>query len=183
MMSHLQQVGPLTLALFALWVMLSGKLDALHLLMGAASVITITLGTQRLFLLPPAIGPAALHPVQALPWRRLVLYVPWLFWQVVVSSIQVAYAVLHPAMPISPRLLRFRMELPHNLARLTLATSITLTPGTITLDVDGDEFLVHTLTDVSATGLNPAAGRAAMPQRVAALYSQPQQSHPTGASG
>jgi multicomponent Na+:H+ antiporter subunit E len=62
------------------------------------------------------------------------------------------------------------MELPHTLARLTLATSITLTPGTVTLDVDGDEFLVHALTLASANGLAPAAGEAAMPQRVAALY-------------
>jgi multicomponent Na+:H+ antiporter subunit E len=163
-------------------VVLSGKLDVLHLLMGAASAIGVTVGTRRLLLLPPAIGLESLHPAQAIPWRGLLIYVPWLFWQIVLSSVQVAYVVLHPRMPISPRLLRFRTELPHALARLTLASSITLTPGTVTLDVDGDEFLVHALTEAGANGLDPAAGGDAMQQRVAALYTQPHHNPATGAS-
>jgi multicomponent Na+:H+ antiporter subunit E len=181
-MSRLQQAFPLTIALFVLWVVLSGKCDAFHLLTGAASAICITIGTQRLFYLPPAIVPQAVHPMRAVPWRRLLVYVPWLFWQVVLSSVQVAAAVLHPKMPINPRLLRFRMVLPHTLARLTLATSITLTPGTVTLDVDGDEFLVHALTEASANGLDPAAGGDAMQQRVAALYAPPRPGHTTEAA-
>lgn len=181
--SRLQQAFPLTIALFVLWVVLSGKFDVVHLLMGAASAVCITIGTHRLLLLSPAIAPEAVHPARTVPWRGLLLYGAWLFWQVVVSSVQVAYAVLHPKMPISPRLLRFHSELPHTLARLTLATSITLTPGTVTLDVDGDEFLVHALTEDGANGLDPAVGGDAMQQRVAALYAaQPHQSQTTGVS-
>jgi multicomponent Na+:H+ antiporter subunit E len=181
-MSRLQQAFPLTIALFVLWVVLSGKFDVVHLLMGIASAIGVTIGTQRLLLLPPLIGPESVHPARVIPWRRLVIYIPWLFWQIVLSSVQVAYVVLHPRMPISPRLLRFRTELPHTLARLTLATSITLTPGTVTLDVEGDAFLVHALTEASANGLDPAVGGDAMQQRVAALYRPRRQSHTTGAS-
>jgi multicomponent Na+:H+ antiporter subunit E len=87
---------------------------------------------------------------------------------------------LHPHMPISPRLVRFRIALPHTLARLTLASSITLTPGTVTLDVRDDEFVVHALTALSAQGLDPQAGGGAMQQRVAALYQTSEQSQTTG---
>jgi multicomponent Na+:H+ antiporter subunit E len=60
--------------------------------------------------------------------------------------------------------------LPHPLARLTLATSITLTPGTVTVDVEDDEFLVHALTKQGADALTPPEGEGDMQRRVAALY-------------
>ncbi len=83
------------------------------------------------------------------------------------------FVVLHPKMPISPCLVRFRISLPHALARLTLATSITLTPGTVTLDVQDDEFLVHALTASNARALCPQEGSGAIQRRVAALYAEP----------
>ncbi len=166
-MSHLRQVLPLALTLFVLWLILSGKFDAFHVSIGAVSALCVALGTRRLLLLPPAIGPPGTHPTNVLPLRFLG-YIPWLIWQIVVSSLHVAYVVLHPKMPIQPRLLRFDTSFPHVLAQLTLATSITLTPGTVTLDVDNDEFLVHALTDTSAKGLEPQGGP--MHRRVAALF-------------
>jgi multicomponent Na+:H+ antiporter subunit E len=178
--SRLQQTFPLTVALFALWVILSGKFDAFHLLAGAASAYSISLGTRRLLLLPPAIGPDSVHPVFAIPWLRLLTYIPWLGWQIVLSSFQVAAVVLHPRMPIHPRLVRFQTSLPHTLARLTLANSITLTPGTVTLDVQDGAFLVHALTEASADGLLPKNGGPSMLQRVAALYPASKPSSTTG---
>ena len=166
-MSHLRQVLPLALALFVLWLILSGKFDAFHVSIGVVSALCIALGTRRLLLMPPDIGPPGTHPATVLPLRFLG-YVPWLGWQILVSSLHVAYVVLHPRMPVQPRLLRFHTSFPHVLAQLTLATSITLTPGTVTLDVDNDEFLVHALTDTSAQGLQPHGGT--MHRRVAALF-------------
>ena len=166
-MSHLRQVLPLALTLFVLWLILSGKFDAFHVSIGAVSALCVALGTRRLLLLPPDIGPPGTHPTNVLPLRFLG-YIPWLIWQIIVSSLHVAYVVLHPKMPIQPRLLRFDTAFPHVLAQLTLATSITLTPGTVTLDVDNDEFLVHALTDTSAKGLEPQGGP--MHRRVAALF-------------
>jgi multicomponent Na+:H+ antiporter subunit E len=84
-------------------------------------------------------------------------------------------------MPISPRLVRFRIQLPHTLAKLTLATSITLTPGTVTIDVQDDEFLVHALTAQSASSVEDAAGES-MQQRVATLYPDTQQHQTPGVS-
>lgn len=160
----------MTLALMAFWVVLSGKLDGFHLSIGIVSAFAISLGTHRLLILPPAIGPQAVHPLAAYPWRRFLNYLPWLIWQIAVANVHIAYVVLHPRMPISPRMIRVQAKLPHALARLTLGTSITLTPGTITVDVQGDDFLVHALTATSAQGLLPDQGDGSMQRRVENLY-------------
>jgi multicomponent Na+:H+ antiporter subunit E len=171
--ARVTQAVPFAVALFVLWIVLSGKLDAFHLLLGAGSALGISLGTRRLLLLPPALGSEAVSPWAAFPWLRLIAYLPWLLGQIVVSSLQVAYVVLHPKMPIQPRCIRFQTPLPHTLARLTLANSITLTPGTITLDVQDDTFVVHALTEAAARSLDPPAGNGALQRRVAALYRAP----------
>ena len=170
--SRFRQVLPVSLLLFALWMVLSGKFDAFHLTIGAVSAVCIALSTHRLLLLPPFIISADTHPLASLPWLRLLAYLPWLCWQIVLSSVQVAYIVLHPRLPMQPRLIRFRAHLPHALARLTLATSITLTPGTVTLDTHDDEFLVHALTTDSAKALEPPEGDSEMQRRVASLYTR-----------
>ncbi len=181
-MIPLRRTLPLTAALFVLWVVLSEKFDAFHLLVGLASAHGISLGTRRLFRLPPAIGPEGVHPFAAIPWLGHLWYVPWLAWQVVLSSLQVAYVVLHPRMPISPCVVRFKTALPHTLARLTLANSITLTPGTVTLDVEDEDFIVHALIEASAEGLDPKAGEAPMHDRVARLYQRSKAPERTGAT-
>ncbi|ETX05071.1 MAG: hypothetical protein ETSY2_25085 [Candidatus Entotheonella gemina] len=162
---------PLTIILFAFWVVLSGKFDAFHLGIGGISAVCIALGTQHLLLREPAIVSDARHPLMAISWGRLLFfYVPWLAWQVVLSGLQVAWLVLHPKMPISPCMVQFETPLPHELARLTLANSITLTPGTVTLDVEGDTFVVHALTTSSAVALTPRTGQGRMQRRVENLY-------------
>jgi multicomponent Na+:H+ antiporter subunit E len=168
-----RQLLPVSLMLFALWTVLSGKFDAFHLTLGAASAVSIALGTHRLLLLSPYIVSAERHPFFRFPWLRFLAYLPWLLWQIVLSSLHVAYVVLHPRMPMQPQLIRVRAHLPHALARLTLATSITLTPGTVTLDTHDDELLVHALTATAAEDLQPPEGDSDMQRRVAALYTPP----------
>lgn len=141
------------IAFFAVWVLLSGKIDAAHLGAGAAISIAITIATRRLWALPPTFGASADHPFAGVRWGRYLRYLVVLAWEIVVSATQVAYVVLHPRMPIDPRLVRFRSHLPHPLARLLLANSITLTPGTVTIEVEEDEFLVHALTAGGAHGV------------------------------
>jgi multicomponent Na+:H+ antiporter subunit E len=158
---------PAAATLFAFWILLSGKLDAAHLSAGAAAALLIGVAAGRLWALPPTIGAAARHPLSGLRWARVMLYVPWLVWEIVASGLQVAYVVLHPRMPIDPRLVRVRVKLPHTLANLTFANSITLTPGTVTLDVEGDEFLVHALTPASASAIELGE----LQRVVAALFS------------
>ncbi len=144
---------PLALVLFGFWGVLSGKLDLFHLAAGALSAAGIAYLSCRLYAVTPPVGPRGRHPFFTMPWLRLALYLPWLGWQIVAASVQVARIVLSPKMRITPLLFRFHHELPHNLARATLANSITLTPGTVTIDVRGDEYLVHALTGESAEAL------------------------------
>lgn len=139
--------------LFAAWVVLSGKLDVIHLGAGAAIAAAIAIATRRLWALPPVFGASPTHPFADLRRGRFVLYLLVLGWEIVVSAFQVAAIVLNPRLPIEPRMLRFRSRLPHSFARLLLANSITLTPGTVTIEVEGDDFVVHALTAGTAQGI------------------------------
>ncbi len=86
-------------------------------------------------------------PARALaPAARWLLYIPYLFWQVAKANVEVAYIVLHPSMPIDPSVVRFRPAVPLGLPVTSLANSITLTPGTVTIDVRDRQFHVHALT-------------------------------------
>lgn len=153
--------------LFLFWYVLSGKTDAFHLGLGAASAAAVARLLRPLWSVEP--------PLRAISWRsagRWPLYVAWLFGQIVLSSLQVARVVLHPRLPISPRLVRFRRRLSHPAARLTLANSITLTPGTVTVDQHGDDYIVHALTEESAGDLAREGFEGEMPRRVARLFEE-----------
>ena len=72
-----------------------------------------------------------------------VVYIFVLFWEIVKANIDVAWRILHPAMPIRPGIVEIKTSLKSDLAKVALANSITLTPGTFTLDILGDRLLVH----------------------------------------
>ena len=86
---------------------------------------------------------------------RLKWYILWLGYQIVVSNIHVLYVSLHPNMKkmIKPQLVEFKTSLKSELSKFILATSITLTPGTITVRIDEDTFLIHALTPETAAGV------------------------------
>ena len=133
------------------WLLLSGHYDVMHVSFGVFSVILVVIVNyplrRRLFSLEEH------SPTLKLRILRLCFYIPWLLWQIVIASLQVAYAVLHPRCPIDPAILRFKTRLGNTSAKVILGNSITLTPGTITLEIADSEFLVHALMDVSSTGI------------------------------
>ena len=144
---------PFSVLLFVFWIVLSGKFDGSHLLVGATCAVAVSLWTSRLLRLPPQLGLSASHPLAGVFWLRFPMYLLWLARQVITANIQVAWIVLHPRMPIQPCLVRLDKPAPHTFARLVVANSITLTPGTVTLDVDVAGYLVHALTSRSAADL------------------------------
>lgn len=73
-----------------------------------------------------------------------------LLWQIVLANVQVAKLVLDPKLPLQPAVVQFDPGLRTDLGKTILANSITLTPGTLTIDVEGDEFTVHALTLAAA---------------------------------
>lgn len=121
---------------FVLWLLLSGHWDALHVGLGAAAsglVVWLNRGQEDIT-----------AAVRALP--RVACYVPWLLGAIVRSNLAVVRIVLDPRLPIDPVVVRLRPAVRSPLAVTTLANSITLTPGTITLDAEGGEMTVHALT-------------------------------------
>jgi multicomponent Na+:H+ antiporter subunit E len=84
---------------------------------------------------------------------RLFRYWLWLGREIFRSSLEVARAVLHPGLPISPRMIELKADSEHLFDQVVLANSITLTPGTLTLDVHEGTIKVHTLTEAGAQDL------------------------------
>lgn len=74
-------------------------------------------------------------------------YVPFLIKEIVVATIYVAEKVLDPRMPIDPVIIAHRCKFERDVSRVAFANSITLTPGTLTVDVDQDTFVVHCLNE------------------------------------
>lgn len=129
----------LALVLFGFWLALSGHYTAFLTSMGAGCVIVCILVAGRMGIID-----AEGHPIAMLP--RTLTYYPWLGWEIVKSSVDVAKIVLSPSLPISPTMttVKARQKTPAGVA--TFANSITLTPGTLTTRVSGDEVTVHALT-------------------------------------
>lgn len=84
---------------------------------------------------------------------RLCLYVPYLVFEIVKSNILITFIILHPKLPINPRMTRVRSAVWGGSALTTLGNSITLTPGTLTVRVDGNDLYVHALFDDAREGL------------------------------
>ena len=128
-----------TTALFVMWVMLSGKFDLFHLGLG----LTLSFGVAWI-----NSGHSPFIPRFRL-WGKILLYLPWLFTRIVSSSLHVTKLILDPCLPIHPRLIHYQSKLQEPPAVVLLGNSITLTPGTITTEVNGQDFLVHALDEVS----------------------------------
>lgn len=154
---------------FGFWLILSGKADPPYLVIGVAcSALVVALTPDRPLLV------SRTHPRFGVPLVRiaplaLLRYALWLLWQVIEANLHVARLVLDPRMPVTPRLLRFRVRFESRVSQVVLAHSITLTPGTVTVDLQDGEFLVHALVPRSADALVSAR----MQRGVAAAFGEP----------
>ena len=72
-----------------------------------------------------------------------ILYILVLFKEIIKANFDVAYRVVHPKMPIKPGIVIIKTGLKSDIAKMILANSITLTPGTFTLDIIDDSLLIH----------------------------------------
>lgn len=150
--------------LFLFWVLLSGHLDLWHLCWGAICTATVTYLSRDLLFK----GRLDLRSKGKESWRFLK-YLPWLLGQIFKANLHVARLALHPRMGelVDPRIIRFRTRLKKDLSLVTFANSITLTPGTITVLIEGDRLYVHAIDRTSAEAL-PGE----MEMRVAEVYEE-----------
>ncbi len=141
----LQRIG-LTVVLFAFWLLLSGHLEPFLVAAGLASSVAVVLACERLGVLDREGQP--IH----LGWRA-VGYWAWLGWEIAKSSWDVTKLILGPARRLSPTLVRVSASQATPVGRVIYANSITLTPGTISLEVNDDTIVVHALTREGAASL------------------------------
>ncbi len=145
--------------LSALWLLLSGHFaDPVLLALGAASVAFVVFIAHRMDVVDHE-G----HPIQLSP--RAVRYFPWLLWEIVKANIDVAKIILRRRMPLSLCVFTTQGRQHSELGLTIYANSITLTPGTVTISVDGECLTVHALTAAAAAGV----GTDEMNHRVAGL--------------
>jgi multicomponent Na+:H+ antiporter subunit E len=85
-------------------------------------------------------------------WRTPFLYWPWLVKEIAKSAWLVTRIILHPRLPVSPTVVRFRPSQRTPVGLVTHANSITLTPGTLTIEASADEFVVHGVVRETAEG-------------------------------
>jgi multicomponent Na+:H+ antiporter subunit E len=136
--------------LFSLWVVLSGKMDAFHLSLGAISCLIVAVFSGDLLFSEMGAEELAVTSI------RFLIYVPWLLWQIFLANLHILYVVLHPRMMdlIDPEIVRFESRLRKEFSLVTFANSITLTPGTITVYVSVDgHFRVHAIDKKSSQSL------------------------------
>jgi multicomponent Na+:H+ antiporter subunit E len=135
------------LALLAIaWLLWSGLFKPLLLALGLFSCVLCFLIVRRMGYFD--------NQMFALRFSlRLFAYWAWLGREIFRSSMQVARVVLDPALPISPRTIEIKSTSEHPFDQVTLANSITLTPGTLSLDLHEGVIKVHTLTEAGARDL------------------------------
>ncbi len=83
---------------------------------------------------------------------RPIAYLPYILWEIVKANLDVTKAILNPKL-ISPQMFRTKASQKTDVARVIYANSITLTPGTVTLDMRGDDLLIHALTKDTRAGV------------------------------
>jgi multicomponent Na+:H+ antiporter subunit E len=133
-------------SLFAFWLLMSGRYTPFLVGAGAAGAIAVAALAHRM-----EVADREGHPIHLV--RAALGYWPWLALEILKSALAVARIVLHPRLPVSPTAVRFRPSQRSTVGLVTHANSITLTPGTITVEARHGEFLVHALTRESAAAL------------------------------
>ncbi|MGB9824585.1 MAG: Na+/H+ antiporter subunit E [Candidatus Hydrothermia bacterium] len=140
-----------TIIYFVVWIVLTGTSRPDELAAGAFISALVALFTYRFF---TSEGLKNLHP------RKIILGIfyifPLLLWQMIKANLDVAYRVIHPKRPIKPGIVRVKTRMKSNLGKLLVANSITLTPGTFTMMVDGEDMLIHWI-DVKTDNIEEAS--------------------------
>lgn len=130
------------LLLFAFWLLLSGSTDVVHVAAGAVIAGVVMW-----------LSPAGIAPTREASWLAALRYLPWLIGRVLKSGLHVSRLILDPALPISPRFIRHKTKLTSDGELVVLGNSITLTPGTIAVEVAPGELVVHAIDEASCADL------------------------------
>lgn len=134
----------LTVALVIYWLSLSGYFVPLILILGALSILFVLYLCYRMDILD-------FETVPYLQIPATLRYFVWLFIEIFKANLIVVRAVLRPDMVVTPKMVKIKSHHKTDIARAMFANSITLTPGTVSVEMKEDEILVHALlTEMSS---------------------------------
>lgn len=121
-----------------IWLLLSWPPDGQHIIVGVVVAALVAILTGDFFIQRP-------HRLKHLSrYRHFIFsYLPTFLWEVIKANIDVAYRVLHPKLPINPGIVKVKTKLKSDTALTFLANSITLTPGTLSVDIDKEKGVLY----------------------------------------
>ncbi len=156
---RIKQFAATYLIVLAFWLLLSAHFDRFHVGAGVVCSVIVAYASHDLLFKDT-------EKHRLTKTLRFIAYLPWLIYQIVLANIDVAKRALSPSMPIDPRVVTFKTILKSDMARTALANSITLTPGTVTIDIVDDVFYVHAIAKEPADDLL----KGAMERKVAHIF-------------
>lgn len=119
------------------WLLLTFELTVPNIIVGIAASVITSLFFGRFYIT----NVYKLLQPQRYFWFAIYLFI--FIWECLKANIDVAYRVLHPAMPIRPGIVKVKTTLKSDMAKMLLANSITMTPGTISVDIIDDYLYIH----------------------------------------
>ncbi|UCG26760.1 MAG: Na+/H+ antiporter subunit E [Bacteroidales bacterium] len=123
--------------LFVFWLVLTIDLSLANILVGLGAALITMIFFGRYFVK----GVRKFYQPRRYYW--LIVYMFIFLWECLKANIDVAYRVVHPRLPIKPGIVKVKLELTSPMAKSMLAASITMTPGTLTVDIIDDFIYIH----------------------------------------
>lgn len=142
--------------IFFFWFMLSGHTETLLIVLGLLSTLFTIFLSRRMKIIDHESYPLHLS-------ARLLRYSPFLVKEIILANVDVIKRILTPGHYISPTIVTLPASQKNDLSKVIYANSITLTPGTVTLDLSGDELIVHALSEEGAEDLQTGRMAEAIP--------------------
>ena len=119
------------------WLLLTFNISVPNLIVGSVASLISALFFGRFFI-------RNIYKIfQPKRYFWFIVYLMVFIWECLKANLDVAYRVLHPAMPIRPGIVKVKTTLKSDLAKMLLANSITMTPGTISVDIIDDTLFIH----------------------------------------
>ena len=132
------------------WVLWSGMFDFFHLTLGVISAYIVVKWTGHLFVEQSKPLSQRLNE-----WIRFEKYTFWLLWQIVIANYEVFKLAFHPNVlsVLQPKFFSFETKISGDVPQFIFAQSLTLTPGTVTLSIKQNKFVVHAINNEAAAGV------------------------------
>ncbi len=144
-----------TFGFFLIWLLLSESFNLFHVGLGLLAAFGVAwFNTDR------SVDRFAILRL------KIVWYFMWLVGRIIQSGFHLSVLILHPALPIDPKLIRYRTKLREEASIVLLGNSITLTPGTITVELNSQDLVVHAMDNESAHDVTSLR----LEQQIASLF-------------